>query len=48
MKVIGAAESVNKCKRKKNCDDTWNLLAEILGALEEESTSDIKDATTFC
>lgn len=26
MKVIGAAESVNKCKGKiKNCGDTWNL-----------------------
>lgn len=31
MKVIGAAESVNKCNAKrKNCDDTWNLLAESL------------------
>lgn len=39
---------LTSAKEKKNCGDTWNLLAEILGALEEESTSDIKDATTFC
>lgn len=35
-------------KKKKKTDDTWNMLAEILGALEKESTSDIKDATTPC
>lgn len=44
MKVIGAAESVNKCntrrkkeeekKKERRCDDTWNVLAEILDALE--------------
>lgn len=35
MKVIGA-ESVNQYNNKKNCADSWNLLAEILGALEKE------------
>lgn len=36
------SNSVNKCaKKKKDCDDTWNLLTEIRGALETESTSDI-------
>lgn len=35
MKVIGAAESVNKCntEKERKTDDTWNLLAEICGRI---------------